>query len=110
MVGLGGEDAGGGGEDILVLDERSGAVVGGDTRVLEQEGAEQEVGVARVLAQVRGAREQSGGRTGEKVSLAPMMPAAWAAAVKAVPRLSSGMATALEPRAARRSLTWFISS
>ena len=56
VVGLGGEDAGGGGEDVLVLDERGGAVVRRDARVLEQEGAEQEVGVARVLPGQRSAQ------------------------------------------------------
>ena len=108
MVGLGGEDASGRREDVLVLDERGGAVVGGDTRVLEQEGAEQEVSVARVLLGQRGGHKRR--RTGENVSLAPMMPAAWAAAVNDEFRLSSGMATALEPRAARMSATWCISS
>ena len=61
MVSLGGEDAGGGGEDILVLDERRGAVVGGDTGVLEQEGAEQEEGVARVLPSQQGDRGSADG-------------------------------------------------
>ena len=53
VVGLHGQDAGGGRQVGLVGDQCSGALVGGDTHVLEDEGAKQEevvVGVPRIPA------------------------------------------------------------